>query len=89
MKTKKCTKCLTMLSVDRFYSKGNRTDSICKDCAKSKKRSKYVSRNIELNYDRLKTIIDVVSSIEKKLIVAEIKKLDEVIERCQKKLTMP
>ena len=85
-KTKKCTMCLVDLSLDNFYSKGNRLDSACKECVKSNKKAKYVSREIELNVDRLKKIFDIIVAIEIKTINTQISKLDEVIEKCQERI---
>ena len=86
METKQCTKCLAKLSITEFYAKGNRTDARCKSCVKSDKRTKYVSREIELSVDRLLKVFDVVFAIEAKVIDEHICKLDEVIFRCQKRI---
>lgn len=84
METKQCTKCLVTLPLTEFYSKGNRMDARCKPCVKSEKKTKYVSREIELSIDRLMKVFDVVFALEKKMMDNQISRLDEVILRCQR-----
>jgi hypothetical protein len=57
-KKKKCTQCQKSLELSRFYSKGNRLDSVCKDCKKIKRRATYVVRR---NIDELQRIMEVVN----------------------------
>lgn len=83
METKQCTKCLAKLPITDFYSKGNRVDARCKACVKSDKRTKYVSREIELSVDRLLRVFDVIFALEMNIIAGQIAKLDEVIFKCQ------
>jgi hypothetical protein len=84
LETKQCTKCLASLPLTEFYSKGNRTDARCKACVKSEKKTKYVSREIDLSTDRLMKIFDIVFGIEKKVMDHHISRLDEVILKCQR-----
>lgn len=79
METKQCTKCLVTLPLTEFYSKGNRMDARCKPCVKSEKKTKYVSREIELSTDRLMKVFDVVFAIEAKVLDHQVRRLDEVI----------
>ena len=84
METKQCTKCLVTLPFTEFYSKGNRMDARCKPCVKSVKKTKYLSREIELSIDRLMKVFDVVFALEKKMMDDQISRLDEVILKCQR-----
>lgn len=84
--TRKCTKCLEELPLTAFYSKGNRTDSRCRECVKSTKRTKYVSANQELNFNTLMRFFALVHELEIIEINNTQKKLDEVIEQCQKQI---
>ena len=86
METKQCTKCLVTLPLTEFYSKGNRTDARCKPCVKSEKKTKYVSREIELSTDRLIKVFDIVFAIEKRVMDHQICRLEEVILKCQRKI---
>jgi hypothetical protein len=38
---RKCTKCFRTKAIEDFYKKGNRRDSICKDCVSKLKRASY------------------------------------------------
>lgn len=84
--TRKCTRCLVELPIAAFYSKGNRLDSACKECVKSDKRTKYVSRELELNTSRLLKVFEIIFDFERRQIEKELSRLDEVIQLCQHKL---
>jgi hypothetical protein len=83
--TKKCTKCLVDLPLSEFYSMGNRVDSWCKECKKSKRRSKYVSTKSVDTFDRLKRCLDLLYEVEKKELDAINERLEEMVVQCQKR----
>lgn len=78
-----CTKCLQSLPIEDFYSKGTRSDSRCKTCVKSVKKSKYVAKEQILRLDSLLKIFSLISEIEISAISRQIQRLDEEIKRCQ------
>ena len=79
---RKCTKCLQDLSVDSFYSKGNRIDSRCKECVKSTKKTKYVSSEMSMRVTALYQFFELITEIELSVLSQQIKKLDEEIKLC-------
>jgi hypothetical protein len=83
--TKICTKCLAELSLDHYYSKGNRIDSRCKSCVKSTKKSKYVAKEQILRVDSLFKIFALISELEISILNNQIQRLDKEIERCQQR----
>lgn len=82
-----CTKCLQALSVDSFYSKGNRIDSRCKECVKSTKKTKYVSSEMSMRVTALYQFFELITEIELSVIGQQIKKLDEEIKLCSQPTT--
>lgn len=56
---KNCTRCCAEKSSDEFYSKGNRLDSICKDCKKEKSREDYRFKLGPRDRERVATLANV------------------------------
>jgi len=54
---KKCTTCLKLLPISNFYKKGNRHESVCKECKKKKRSATYVTKR---NSKKLESIIALV-----------------------------
>lgn len=83
--TRTCTKCLADKSIDDFYSKGNRTDSRCKECVKSTKKSKYVAQEQRMRIDSLYKFFELVTELEISALRRQTSRLDEEIKRCLQK----
>jgi hypothetical protein len=82
---KLCTTCLQSLPLGRFYSKGNRSDSSCKECQKERKRTTYVAKKSEYNTDHLKRVFDLLLDFELQRTNRTNQRVQEVIDRCLKK----
>ena len=80
-----CTKCLADLPLTDFYSMGSRVDSWCKECKKSKRRSKYVSTKSVDTFDRLKRCLDLLYAVEMKELTAIYERLERMVAQCQKR----
>jgi len=61
MGKKKCTKCLAVKPTTSFYRHRNATESRCKDCKKSIKKSKYISAKRHSLLEILTNSIDVIT----------------------------
>lgn len=81
---KTCSACGISKPVTEFYSKGNRTDSACKDCQTQKKRAKYLANKNQDAVAGLKAVLGITTQGLGKRIRSEIEKLDEVILCLQK-----
>ncbi len=80
-----CTKCLESFPLDNFYSKGKRTDSRCKACVKSTKKTKYVTQEQSMRIDSLYRFFELVTELEVDVLRQETLRLDREILKCQEK----
>lgn len=83
IQTKICSKCLVKKSKADYYSKGNRIDSRCKECVKSIKKTKYISKQEQFNFSSLMDFFKLVHTIEIQQLNRANSKLQEVISKCQ------
>ena len=81
-----CTICLVELPLGCFYSKGNRLDSACKNCVKTRKKTKYVTVHENLSFETLMKIFKLIQDLELEEINNEVKKVDRVIEQWEQKI---
>lgn len=84
---KRCTTCLQELPVTEFYSKGNRRDSICKECKKLKSRTTYVRTKKTTPLKVLNRFIDLMTEIELEMVRDLNNQISEVIERVNNECT--
>ena len=84
--TKTCTKCLQSKSTSDFYSKGDRLESICKECKKKKSRSRHSSKvdkeGVEV-VNRLKQVSEIVYEQEMTTLKLCNKRLLEILKQCE------
>ncbi len=72
-----CTKCLVEKSSNDFYSKGNRLDSICKECKRSNRKAKYVSKKQCDEFNSLTAFFEIIFDSE----IEELKRLNQNCDR--------
>ena len=81
-----CSNAGQELSLSNFYKKGDRWDSVCKDCKKKKKKSNYKDKKSEsFCSDLLIKIANIIYPAELKRLKGYNKQLMELLEKCQKK----
>lgn len=78
---KRCTTCLQDFPVTAFYSKGNRRDSVCKECKKQKARTTYVRTKKTTPLKVLNRFIDLMTEIELDLVRDLRNEINQAIER--------
>lgn len=64
MTKKTCTKCLDYKPISEFYLKRNKPESVCKECKKSARRTKYVGAKSEKIFSLLTNVTDELVNIE-------------------------
>lgn len=57
---KRCTNCEKEKRFEDFYSKGNRLESVCKECKKERSRSDYRLKFSDSDKERIKLLVDTV-----------------------------
>ena len=77
---KTCTTCLQELGLHSFYSKGNRTDSVCKTCKKQKAKATYLRKKNLPRIADLNKFIKVAAELEIKMLSSFETKLENLIE---------
>jgi hypothetical protein len=65
---KRCTTCLQEFPASNFYSKGNRRDSICKDCKKKKAKATYVRERKSTPIKELNRFMTLVKEVEMEIL---------------------
>jgi len=78
---RQCTKCLDILPLNQFYTKGKRTDSSCKKCKRKQTRTTYVSKKNPLNLTNLKEFVNLIYEIELSRLRKIENELNEIIRR--------
>jgi len=84
--TRQCTKCLVTFPIENFYKMGNRLDSWCKGCKKSKRRATYVDAKTRDSFNRLKKIADIIYEGELKVLQRHCNKLQEMVGKCERRV---
>jgi hypothetical protein len=80
--SKQCSTCLQMLSMNAFYTKGNRVDSRCKPGSKSRKRSTYVPKKEKYSGSRVKNALELLIDFEMNQLETLHQKIREAIQKC-------
>lgn len=92
--SKKCTTGGDEFPLDGFYSKGDRLDSACKSCKRSKRKATYVVQKSKQTSKRAQDVLgritkcfDIIYQAEHRGLDGYNYRLTEMIERCQKRAT--
>jgi hypothetical protein len=73
---KECSECKITKDISDFYKKGNRFDTTCKSCIKSKRKTKYVSTQKLGDFNRISSFVELIYECEK----ADLIKLENEID---------
>jgi hypothetical protein len=79
--SKKCSKCVVVLPINQFYSKGKRLDSICKKCKKTRERTSYEVRKKRDDLKNLFSFASLICELEIKKTESAIRRLDKILRR--------
>lgn len=74
-----CTTCLVTKKVTEFYSKGKRTDSICKSCIKKKRKTKYVTIQKASDFNRILNLFDLIFECENSALTKLENDIDKIL----------
>jgi hypothetical protein len=69
--------------MNSFYTKGNRVESRCKPCSKSRKRSTYLPKKEKYSESRVKNALELLIDFEMNQLEMLHQKIRETIQKCQ------